>query len=359
MPTKTSTKYVGLDVHKNTTSIAVRNGDGKLIMESVIVTSQEAIVSSIRGLSGTVHVTFEEGNYSAWLYPLLVRRVAKLIVCNPRKNALLKAGNKNDRIDACKLSELLRLGRLSNVYHVDHGLQTLKELGRTYSTLTQDTTRVMSRLAALYRSRAIPHQGRALYTRKRRSHWLAQLPVEPKGLRIRAESLFQQLEATQQLRRQARAQLLTESRKPPASKLLPSIPFIGPIRTALLIARLQTPHRFRTKRQLWQYCGLALETRTSAEYGLVDGQIQRRKKPVLVRGLNFDHNHQLKEIFKSTATAASAQPGPLRDYYLGLTDHMEPEMARLTLARKIAAVTLAIGKKGERFDPSYLNPQAA
>jgi len=359
MGNKTNIKYVGLDVHKSTISIAVLNEEGKLIMESVIATTRDAILSFIQGLSGTVQLTFEEGNYSAWLYPLLRPRVSKLIVCNPRKNALLKSGNKSDRIDARKLAELLRLGQLSSVYHGDHGLGTLKELARTYATLTQDTTRMMSRLSALYRSRAIPHPGRTLYTRKRRSQWLTLLPAHPKGLRLRAESLFEQLELTQQLRRQARAQLLAESRKQPASTLLPTIPSIGPIRTALLIARMQTPHRFRTKRQLWQYCGLGLETRTSSEYGIVEGQIQRRKKPVLVKGLNFDHNHEMKEIFKSTATAASAKPGPLRDYYLWLTNHMEPDMARLTLARKIAAIALAIWKKGERFNPSYLNRPTA
>ena len=55
-----------------------------------------------------LHVTFEEGTHSAWLYDLLVRRVAKLVVCNPRKNALLKSGSKSDAIDARKLAELLR-----------------------------------------------------------------------------------------------------------------------------------------------------------------------------------------------------------------------------------------------------------
>jgi transposase len=358
MTTKTSTKYVGMDVHKSTISIAVLSTDGKLIMESVIATKQEPIIDFLQGLRGTVQVTFEEGTYSAWLYPLLVGRVAKVIVCNPRKNALLNSGTRNDRVDAKKLAELLWLGHLSNVYHADHGLQTLKELGRAYTALTEDTTRVMGRLKALYRSQAILNQGHTLYTRRRRPEWLTQLPRQ-KGLQARAQRLFEELDAVQKIRHQARADLLAESRKQPASKILPTIPFLGPIRTALLIARLQTPHRFRTKRQLWNYSGLGLETRSRGDYGVVDGQLQRRKKPVFVKGLNFDHNHERKNIFKSTATAASARPGPWRDFYLGLTEHMEPEMARLTLARKIAAVVLAIWKKGERFDPHYLKTQAA
>jgi hypothetical protein len=67
-------------------------------------------------------------------------------VCNPRKNALLKHGNKSDRIDARKLAELLRGNHLKSVYHGATGVRTLRELARSYLTTTKDQTRVMSRL---------------------------------------------------------------------------------------------------------------------------------------------------------------------------------------------------------------------
>jgi transposase len=129
----------------------------------------------------------------------------------------------------------------------------------------------------------------------------------------------------------------TEKHK--AWKLLRQIPGIGPIRAAVLMAILQTPHRFRTKRQLWTYSGLGLETHDSAQYEVVEGQPQRSKKPVTLRGLNKNHNHDLKDIF--TAMRASTAAGPLRDFYEALlAKGRRPTMARLTLARKIAAVTL-------------------
>src|SRR5439155_7026973 len=89
--------------------------------------------------------------------------------------------------------------------------------------------------------------------------------------------------------------LLTESRKQSATKLLRQIPCIGPIRSALLIALIQTPYRFRTKRQLWTYSGLGIETHDSAQYRYIEGQLRRSKKPVTVRGLNQNHNHDLKK----------------------------------------------------------------
>jgi len=95
---------------------------------------------------------------------------------------------------------------------------------------------------------------------------------------------------------------------------LRQIPSLGPIRSALAVALIQTPHRFRTKRQLWAYSGLALETRTSAEYRYVQGQLRRSKKQISIRGLNKDHNHDLKGLFKAAATRASVQPGPFQDF---------------------------------------------
>lgn len=354
----TKLKYIGLDVHQASISIAVREQSGKLVMQSVIATRASAILEFLEGLKGTLHLTFEEGTYSTWLYDLLVRRVSKVVVCNPRKNALLKAGNKSDRIDAKKLSELLRGGMLSPVYHGENSTRTLQELARSYTTLTVDATRVMSRIKAIYRSQAIPYGGKKLYTRRHRGEWLTQL--KQAGLLRRAERLYEELDLLQQLRRQAKQDLMLESQKHPVCEKLRTIPYLGPIRAAVLVARVQTPHRFRSKRQFWGYCGLGLETRSSADYQQMNGELKRSRKKVLIRGLNVDHNHDLKNIFKGAAMSASVFPGPLQDFYQErLTAGIKPEMAQLTLARKIAAIALRIWKKGERFDPAKLNPQAA
>ena len=353
-----SIKYIGLDVHQSTISVAVLDADGKLVMQSVVATHAAAILDFLHGLRGTLHVTFEEGTHSAWLYDLLVRRVTKLVVCNPRKNALLKAGNKSDTIDARKLAESLRAGLLSPVYHGQNSTSAVKHLGRSYAALTEDTTRIMGRLKALYRSQAIACAGKKPYGSRHREQWLAQLTES--GLQRRARRLYQQLDLLQELRREARRDLIRECRKHQESKLLRTIPWLGPIRTALLIGRVQTPHRFRSKRQFWAYCGLALETRSSADYQMVNGQLERRKKPVFIRGLNLNHNHDLKNLFKSAATSATACPGVFRDFYENLLGKgMRVEMARLTLARKLAAVTLHVWKKGEAFDAQHLKSQAA
>ena len=351
-------KYIGMDVHQEAIVIAVLNGSGKLVMETILETKASSILQFIHGLRGELHVTWEEGTWAAWLYDLLQPQVQQVVVCNPRRNALLKEGNKSDKVDARKLAELLRTGMLRAVYHGENGLRTLRELGRSYQTISKDLTRVMNRLKALYRGWGIPCAGTQVYAPRYREEWLSK--IAQVGVRRRAELLYQQLDGLQALRREVRPELLTESRKHKAAKLLRQIPCIGPIRAARLITLMQTPHRFRSKRQLWTYSGLGIETRDSAQYRFVRGQLQRSKKPQQLRGLNQNHNHEMKEIFKSAATRASCGRGPLRDFYTALlAKGMKPEMARLTLARKIAAITLTLWKKGGRFDAEQLKTQAA
>jgi len=353
-----SVKYIGMDVHRESISIAVRNGAGKIVMECVIETKANIILDFLHGLRGELHVTFEEGTWAAWLYDLLKPQVTKLVVCDPRKNASMREGNQSDKIDALRLAELLRLNHLSPVYHGEHGLRRLKELVRSYLTITKDLGRVMSRVKAIYRSWGIACTGKQVYAPRHRAEWLGKIS-EP-GVRRRAEFYYQQLDALRALRQEVRRDLLVESKKHQAWKQLCQIPSIGPIRAAVLLGVLQTPHRFRTKRQLWTYSGLGIETQSSADHRSVNGQLQRVKKPSSIRGLNRNCNHDLKNLFKGAAIVASSKPGPFQEFYTALlTKGLRPEMARLTLARKIATIVLIVWKRGASFDAQHLKPQTA
>jgi len=139
-----SEKYIGRDVHQATIVVAVTDSTGKLVMESILETEAATILQFFAGLRGNLAVTFEEGTWSAWLYDLLHPHVEKLVVCNPRKNALLKDGNKSDRIDARKLAELLRGNQLKPVYHGENGVRMLRELSRSYLAIVKDLSRVMN-----------------------------------------------------------------------------------------------------------------------------------------------------------------------------------------------------------------------
>jgi hypothetical protein len=88
--------YIGLSVHQATICAAVGDADGKLIMESIIETKAEMILQFIPGLRDSLQVTFGEGTCATRWPDLLLPHVIKALVCDPRKNALAKSGNKNE-----------------------------------------------------------------------------------------------------------------------------------------------------------------------------------------------------------------------------------------------------------------------
>ena len=351
------TYYVGMDVHGASIMIVVLNGAGKVMEQMILQTSAERVRGYFKQLRGKVHVTFEEGTQASWLYEIVQPLVTSVVVCDPRQNRLLAAGNKSDRIDAQKLAELLRNGSLRGIYHGDNRVRALKELVRSYDCLVSDTTRVMLRLKAMYRGRAIACQGTDIYRNDRRAQWLEKLS-EP-GAKQRAKLLYDELAALKPLRQEAKRGMVKEARRQTAFSWLESMPHLGAVSVAQLLAVVGTPHRFRSKRQFWTYVGLAVVTRSTADHELVEGVWRRSKRPQATRGLNRNHNHQLKRVFKSAAKSACAS-GPFKAAYdQRLAQGMEPSLARLTVARQLAATTLVIWKRGESFKPERMKQQAA
>jgi transposase len=277
-----------------------------------------------------------------------------VVVCNKRGEE--RSRNKSDQQDADELSDLLRCGRIKPVFHGERDTQRLRELVRSYNNLVEDATRVMQRIKAMYRGRAIPAKGMAVYRLAGRKAWLAKLES---GAQQRAAALLRHLDLLLELRVPAKAAMLAEAKRQSGWKILRSIPYLGPIRVAEIMAIVRTPFRFRTKRNLWPYAGLAVVTRSSADHENVDGRLRRRRRAPMTRGLNRNHNPILKKVFKAAANDATVRPGPLRDYYeASLARGVKEELAKVTLARKIAAVTLRLWKKGETWDPKKLTMQA-
>jgi len=350
---KRTTKYVALDVHQATTVASVREESGRVIARPIVPTERSAIVELFRGMRGTIHVAFEEGTQAQWLHDLIAPLVARVVVCD-RRGERRRHGNKNDRVDADELSEQLRRGGLRAVYHGNAHRVRLKELTRAYQNLVGDATRVMLRLKALFRARGIQTPGQGLYHNlEQRPQWLAQLS-DP-GSQLRAEGLWTQLDLLRKLRPRAKEAMITEARRDPAWSVLRSIPFLGPVRVALLLAELQTPWRFRGKRNLWAYAGLAVVTHSSADYLFESGRPVRRRRAPMTRGLNRNYNRVVKKVFKGAATAATGKTGPLQSgYHHRVAGGMNEALARVTLTRKLAAITLRLWKTGERFDASHL-----
>lgn len=312
--------------------------------EGKVETTGKALREVVRKVGRPRQVVFEECTQANWLWSILEPLSDKILVCDPRKIRHLE--QKNDVKDARNLAEKARVGALSGVWHGGKALQDLQYAVGLYSTLTKESTRLKNQLLSIFRSRGV-RKGRRAYAPDTRKRAVEELPAGP--LRSGATRLGAVLDVVSAERSEALRDMVKVARKHKQYQALRRVDGIGPIFAAVLIANIGDPHRFRTRRQLWSYAGLAVRSFDSGEYEVVDGKIKRKSRKTHTRGLVKAYNRELKGVFKQSAMTLSRTRW--REYYQRLLKRSRNESnAQLTIARKHAAVVLHVMKTGERYD---------
>ena len=342
-------RYIGLDVHATSCTAAVLDAQGKRLRSYVIETNGQALVEWLKTQPGKLHVCLEEGTQSEWLVEILSPHVERIVVAHVSESR----GQKSDEHDAFALAERLRTAAIdTTVYKPVGAFATLRQLVKAHAMIVTDTVRVQNRIKAVFRARGVPVLGKSIYQPSKREPYLAALPPSS---RAAACLLLAQYDALCTVRDQAHKQLVSESHKYAAARQLESCPGLGEIRIAQLVAVVVTPERFRTRRQFWSYCGLGIVMRSTSDWVQTPQGQWARAQVRQTRGLNYNHNRLLKNVFKGAATTVIRQhpDDPLhRDYERLLAAGTKPNLAKLTLARKIAAITLAMWKKKEAYNPA-------
>jgi hypothetical protein len=325
----------------------VLDEDGKVLMSNVLQTKVEFIRSFLQSLNGSVELVFEEGALAQWMFEITKPLVERVVVCNPRTTS--DKGKKNDKLDARKLADLLRLGAINGVYHHQRrSFSEVKQLVCIYDQLTQDRIRIINRFKSVFREQAL----QITIASEDLLDNLKLLPTE--SHRIRAKLLFAELEAVSKLRDEARLKMVEQSRKHKEYKLLQTTPGVSEIRAAQLLAWVVTPHRLRTKRQFWSYCGLSVITRSSSDYRVEKGSLIKSKKNEATYGLTKEYHRGLKNLFKSAALDGLRNKQIKQVYEKLVNRGLKESVARVQIARKIAAGCLAVWKSGEEFEVERL-----
>ncbi|MCH7534073.1 MAG: transposase [Gemmatimonadetes bacterium] len=346
-------RYIGLDVHASSCTLAVIGPSGKRLSTQVVETNAATLIEVLRGIPKRRHLCMEEGTLSEWLHEVLEPHVDELVVTGVGKKS---RGPKSDKQDALGLAEQLRIGAIkTRVYKGRGEFGRLGNLAKAYGFVVGDTVRVKNRLRSVLRSRGVAYgAGQSVYAKRERAHWLGELPAATRTL---AELLYEEHDALVALREKAEKTMLAEARKHRQWHVLKTCPGLGPIRIAELLPVIVTPYRFRSRSGFWAYCGLGIVMRTSSDW-MRNPSGQWVKTPVQqTRGLNRNFNRTLKRVFKGAATTVigRAEDGPLYRHYQSLLDGgTKPNLAKLTIARQIASITLALWRTGERYDATRL-----
>lgn len=336
---------IGLDVHMSSCSLAVKNEKGKLTRQMTVETTEQELIAAVKSVPAPRYLCLEEGSLSQWVYDVLRRDVEHVYVVMPEK----KRGSKTDMQDAIELAEMVRVGRFPCLVVKPGGqFRVLRELVRVYVKQSVDQARVKNRIQSIYRQSCVSTKGKRPYSQRGRVELMALMPY---STQLALESLYLQLDGLLPIVANIRREMLRESHRHAISRVLETCPGLGPVRVAEAMAIVHNPNRFHSKQKFWSYSGFGIVVAASGEYAWLNGEMVRTRAP-LTRGLNRKSNHRLKNIFKGAAMTAIAMDGPMRVAYMRMIQNgTKPHLARLTIARKIAASFLAMWKANEVFDP--------
>jgi transposase len=329
-----------LDVHLDTTAVSIRNGRGAIVKRVVVPTSRAALKGAFRGIRGRMRVVCESGPLAGWVRDGLETRLREVIVCDRRRTRLTTSGAKTDRIDADKLAELARRNDI-HVVHLPRGeAAALRRHALHYARMQRERSRIIQRLRSLFFECGI-----RVKTHRSTPERVPIARLTTPGTKCIARAYIRQLEIATCLVIEARASLLALAKRSPAFELLQTVPYVGEIRASELLAIAGAADRFRSRRSFWAYGGLGVIQRLSAEHRVENGRAVREEK---TRGMKLRVGQPLlKKVLRDIALHASLGRGRFRAIYdAHVARGKTPAVARIALARKIAAIILAVWRSG-------------
>lgn len=325
-------KYIGMDAHSKTCTFVVMGKSGKVLTRATVATTEDTLLRFVRSVRGAKKLAFEEGVMSQWLYLLFKDKVDELVVCQPQE----KQGPKTDKIDAGELADLLRVGRLKQVFHADNELMHLRVLVSGYADVMQELVRAKNRYKALYRQIAVPTDVTGFYESTEML-----LLLDTNVRKYVACTLFEQIGLLEEQRRGYVERFEANVRKYKAIRLVASVPGIGPIRANQIVAVIVTPYRFAKKYKLFSYSMLTVHPRTS------DGKKYGKKRAL---GQSI-----LKEVFKSATYSVLRSDNAFRRKYDDMrAGGSDDQAAKNAVAKKIAATVLGVWKSGKKYNDKHM-----
>ena len=342
--------YAGLDAGSTVSELVAIDEAGEPVAAIKFATGERHFLSAIqearRSHPGLWSLAVEEGELAQWIADVLRDQVDRLVVCDPKRNVwIARDPGKHDRVDATKLAQLLKGGFLAEIYHpTDAARVEFKRAVQHYHDLTRSQAGLKRQIKSRFRVLGAIERGSKIFEKSGREPVIAQLASPTSQHLVR--HLYELLDQAVRTQEKARRLMVALGRAFPEVARFQEVPGIGPVWACTFSAYIQTPHRFRSKRQLWRYCRLAITNR------------QSNGEPLGRQRLDPSGVGALKALSYQAFCSAQTSDNEFHRHFeesLARTGHRTH--ARLSTQRKILTVLWTMWRRNEPYRPGGTEEQ--
>lgn len=334
--------YIGLDIHKKTISYCVKKIDGTMVGQGKIAADRKSLTKWMEGLPGPWCGAMEATIFTGWVYDFLKPHAVDLKVAHPEMlKAITAAKKKNDRADAEKIADLLRVNLLPECHMLSEELRDLRRIMRFRNMIVRTAVKMKNKMSGLLMETGATYDKKRLHGRRYFNALLERVedvPESVKGMLRLNRSSLEMFEAIQKkLVKTLREDKLIRERV----QRLMSIKGVGEVMALTWVLEIGDPSRFHSARQAVSYCGLCSAQRESA------GKEQRGP-------ISKKRNKHLQTILIESAKLAPRWNPQLAAPHEKELTRGNRNRATLSVARKLVEYLLAVERQGKDFEPHQM-----
>jgi transposase len=330
--------YIGLDIHKKTITYCVKRVDGTIVQQGTVDAERKALFQWLKGLSYPWVGAMEATLFTGWVYDFLAPYAVSLKVAHPEMlKAITAAKKKNDRVDAEKICDLLRVDLLPECYMAPAELRELRRVLRYRNLLVRTAVTMKNKISGLLMEVGATYNKRRLHGKSYFTDLLERVEEVPESVLSLLRMSRGSLELFQASQKKLLRALKEHERIRERVRRLMSIPGVGEVLALTWVLEIGEASRFRSARQAISYCGLCSAQRESA------GKEQRGP-------ISKKRNKHLQTILIEAAKLAPSRNEALKAVHDQELAKGNYNRATLAVARKLVEFLLAVDRRGTEFE---------
>lgn len=338
--------YVGMDVHKRTTTFCALGDEGQLVRRGKVTSGESGWLDIVKHWPPhETRVAIETGGMTWWVVDVLRSLSIEPVVVDARQFKMIAdSKKKSDRRDARTLAEALKAGLAENcsVQIPSERARRARSLMQTRHHVVKQATATLNAARSLLRSVGVSI---SKYKWRKQAHWeeLLDNPAIPIWMKPLLVSYRNVWEALDNERHDLDAMVVQEQDGWPEAPLLRQIPGYGPVVTLAVLSSLDDPTRFKHSGQVASYAGLVPSARDS-------GDSQKRG------GITHQGRSMLRYLMVQAAWAALRNKKltpDLQKWTRRLIVKRGAMVAMVALARRLLILGHRLWKNGEAYNPTY------